>query len=261
MLLDGMVAANGRHRSRFLGTDFDHVGFDDALQLIGAAELRPFRYVVTPNVDHVVRNSRSRELKRYYESAWLCLCDSKPITMLSRSLSRDLPHVTGSDITAALFATVIGEREDVALIAANEQTVADLRRRFPRIRFRAHVPPPGVLKDLDAFARCVQFSLSGSERFIFIAIGSPQSERIAYELSRHEEAHGVALCVGASLEFIVGSKRRAPVWARKLGLEWVHRLASEPRRLWRRYLSSVIPLMRLFLTEIRTAPKVRQARL
>ncbi len=57
--------------------------------------------------------------------------------------------------------------------------------------------------------------------------------------------------MGASLEFMLGLKQRAPQWMRGLGLEWLHRLVSEPRRLWRRYVLAVVPLAGLVLTDIR----------
>ena len=63
-------------------------------------------------------------------------------------------------------------------------------------------------------------------------------------------AADAALRVGAALEFLVGAKKRAPFWMRRAGLEWLHRLLSDPKRLWRRYASSVLPLLLLFKGEI-----------
>lgn len=237
-------------RDRFLGTPFDSVGFQQAIDLLEATKAdTTFRYVVTPNVDHVVRLEKTRQLAECYDAAWLSLCDSKPISMMAKVLSLEIPQVTGSDLTVALFDKVIGDTDKVAIIAANDTLVDDLKRTFPRMSLRTFVPPIGLLGDKDGMRRCVEFAAQGDEQFIFIAVGSPQSERIAFELSRHPKSHGVALCVGASLEFIVGAKKRAPSWMRNAGLEWLHRLSSEPRRLWRRYVYSVVPLMRLFANE------------
>jgi exopolysaccharide biosynthesis WecB/TagA/CpsF family protein len=73
-------------------------------------------------------------------------------------------------------------------------------------------------------------------RFSFICVGSPQQEMIAVEAAKLGTASGMAFCIGAALEFITGQTKRAPVLARRLGLEWAHRLLTDPRRLWRRYL-------------------------
>nr|WP_284209859.1 WecB/TagA/CpsF family glycosyltransferase [Methylorubrum aminovorans] len=65
--------------------------------------------------------------------------------------------------------------------------------------------------------------------------------------------------MGASLEFLVGRKRRAPLWMQRAGIEWLHRLAGEPRRLWRRYLFGVAPLARLALAEAAARLAARRA--
>jgi exopolysaccharide biosynthesis WecB/TagA/CpsF family protein len=70
----------------------------------------------------------------------------------------------------------------------------------------------------------------------FLAIGAPQSELVAHRLAKRGRARGVALCIGASIEFLSGVRRRAPHWMQRAGLEWAFRLLSEPRRLWRRYV-------------------------
>jgi N-acetylglucosaminyldiphosphoundecaprenol N-acetyl-beta-D-mannosaminyltransferase len=64
----------------------------------------------------------------------------------------------------------------------------------------------------------------------------PQQEILANHIANHPSARGVGLCVGASIDFLTGKQRRAPVWVQKAGFEWLHRLLSDPRRLARRYL-------------------------
>ena len=73
-------------------------------------------------------------------------------------------------------------------------------------------------------------------RFCFLAIGSPQQEIIAQKLKGRGVARGLALCIGASIDFITGAEKRAPLWIRKSGFEWVFRLVQNPRRLAKRYL-------------------------
>lgn len=233
-------------RRDFLGAPFDSVSHQDALDALrdAGAEGR-FRYVVTPNVDHVVRLNQNGALRPAYDHAWMTLCDSRPITMIGRMLSRPLPHVTGSDLTVSLFRSVLREGDRIALIVGDEVIAQRVAAAYPALRFRFHVPPQGVLDKPDALQACVEFAAAEPSRFTFIAIGSPQSEKIAYALSHHPEARGVGLCIGAALEFLVGSKPRAPRWMREMGLEWVHRMASDPKRLWRRYVYSVVPLVRL----------------
>ncbi|WP_024587847.1 WecB/TagA/CpsF family glycosyltransferase [Aliihoeflea sp. 2WW] len=239
-------------RSEFLGMPFDRVTFADVLASMSARRPgQPLRYVVTPNVDHVVKLSRERKLAFIYDDAWLCLCDSKPIWAMSRYLRGDFGHVTGSDLTARMFGSVLRPGDEVALVAGSEEIAKGMANRYPDLRFRIHVPPAGIAANRDALEACVDFLAAQQSRFAFIAIGAPQSEFIAHAWSRRPGATGTALCVGASLEFMLDLKQRAPQWMRGLGLEWLHRLVSEPRRLWRRYVLAVVPLAVLVLTDIR----------
>ena len=95
---------------------------------------------------------------------------------------------------------------------------------------------------------------------MLLAIGSPQQELFAQALLRRGRCWGVALCIGAGLEFLVGARRRAPVPVQRLGLEWAYRLLSEPRRMWRRYLVDGPRILPLFLADLRrrrgTTPRV-----
>lgn len=239
-------------RAEFLGMPFDKSCFAGVLDELRSSRIgTPARYVVTPNVDHVLKLAGDDDLAFLYDSAWLSLCDSKPIWVMSRCLGAGLEHVTGSDLTAHMFRTVIEAGDRVAMVVASQSVADAMIAKFPDVDFVVHVPPARVAENPAAFAACVDFLLSNPSRFAFVAIGAPQSERIAHAWSCHPNASGTALCIGASLEFIVGFKTRAPRWMRASGLEWLHRLASEPRRLWQRYIFAVIPLMQLFSNQIR----------
>lgn len=239
-------------RVRFLGLPFDLVDWDAAVSLVASppSGLR-FGYVVTPNVDHVVKASQNESVKPLYDAAWLSLCDSKPILMMSNILKAGLSRVTGSDLTAHIFREVVRPGDKVTLVVANREIADRMAAAFPQLEFRAHVPPMGVMQDPASFQSCVDFVAGQEARFIFLGIGAPQSETIAHALSRHPSARGIALCTGASFEFMLGLKPRAPQWMQSLGLEWLHRLATEPRRLWRRYLLAFVPLAGLFISELR----------
>ena len=244
---EGNVTLN---RERIFNVTFTNVGFEGAVDLI--REQRgsgAFRYVVTPNVDHIVRLRGDTRLAEVYAGAWLSLCDSKPISWLARLFFCRLRLVTGSDLTARLFHAQIKPGDKVVLIAPYAAVGEAMARTFPAVDFHWHVPPQGVLEDKAALRACVDFAARCRPDYVFIAIGSPQSELIAHELSKIPGATGVGICCGASLEFIVGLKQRAPMLMQRLGLEWLHRLLSDPRRLWRRYVFAFGPLLGLTLQE------------
>jgi UDP-N-acetyl-D-mannosaminuronic acid transferase (WecB/TagA/CpsF family) len=112
-----------------------------------------------------------------------------------------------------------------------------------------HNPPIGFEKDPIAFRTAVAFVEAHPARFVFLAVGSPRQEILAAAIKARGRASGTGLCVGASLDFLSGGARRAPLWMQRGGLEWLHRLAGEPRRLARRYLLDDPAVFKLLIRE------------
>lgn len=235
----------------FMDVPYNFLTFHEVVKRIDA-ELGSghFRYVVTPNVDHVVRMRDSVKLRQIYKGSWLSLCDSKPIYWIARLLGVRMTLVTGSDLTSHLFHERIRPHDRVVLIAPYAEVGRRMVERFPKVEFHCHVPPEGLINKPDAMQACVAFAAQHRPDFIFIAVGSPQSELLAEDISRHPEATGICVCCGASLEFITDLQKRAPPIMRRLALEWLHRLLSNPRRLWRRYVYAVPPLAWLCVKEV-----------
>jgi N-acetylglucosaminyldiphosphoundecaprenol N-acetyl-beta-D-mannosaminyltransferase len=228
-------------RREFLGLGFDPLSTDEALTRLAevTGETR-YGYVVTPNVDHIVRlheDERTRaQLEAIYDGADLCLCDSKVLHLLGRVRGVRLPVVPGSELTALVFDRLIRRGDRIAIVGGDTGTLRALRKKYPRVEFVHHFPPMGLRRNAGARTAAAEFIASSGVRFAFIAVGSSQQELIAAEAKSIPGAAGVALCVGASLDFLTGRQKRAPRLARALGLEWAHRLLSDPRRMWRRYL-------------------------
>jgi exopolysaccharide biosynthesis WecB/TagA/CpsF family protein len=228
-------------RENFLDVAFDVLPPGQlASQIEAVSSDSPFRYLVTPNVDHLVRLHRRGAdvpgLAEAYRSADFCVCDSKVLARLAKWRGVSLPVITGSDLTAALFEGVIKNGDRIAIVGGDAAMLDELRARYPAVRFSQHCPPMGLMRDPAARKAAAEFIAREQARFTFICVGSPQQELIAAEASRIEGTRGMAFCVGAALEFITGRTKRAPRLARRLGLEWAHRLITDPRRLWRRYL-------------------------
>jgi exopolysaccharide biosynthesis WecB/TagA/CpsF family protein len=218
-----------------LGLEFDNVTLPEAAQrLLARPPSAHFAYVVTPNADHLVRLRRDPPLRLIYRGAMLCLLDSRFIAHLARPLGLPCPEViTGADLTEALLAQMQGT---AAVIGLDARGVAALAARYPRVVFLHHQPPPGLLRNQAAFAVARDFAVDTKADFTFLALGSPLQERLAYSIAQDPRAAGVGLCTGAALEFCAGIRPRAPGWMRRAGLEWLYRLAREPRRLAPRYL-------------------------
>lgn len=224
--------------AEFLGFAFDRIEPDVALKsILARAAHAPFAYVITPNVDHVVRLQCARsDLWPAYRHAWLTLCDSRILAKLAGSVRVNLPVTTGSDLTAEMFRTAIARDDRVAILGGDAAMIETLRTSGGFTNLVHYNPPMGFINDPLERLLAVDFVVNAQARFTFLAVGSPQQEILAYEVARTGEAVGVGLCIGASLDFIGGKTTRAPRIVQKLSMEWLFRLATNPARLWRRYL-------------------------
>lgn len=227
------------HSQRLLGLRFDSLDLEAVLARLAARDpAAPFAYVVTPNADHLLRHERAdAALRAVYEGAWLSVCDSRVLRLLAARRGIHLRLAPGSDLTEALFARGLAGPDTPVTIIGGAPAVAEaLRQRFGLRRLSHHNPPMGFIDDPAAVAACVDFVLAHPARYVLLCVGSPRQERLAARIAESGQATGIGLCVGAALEFTTGAKKRAPLWMQRAHLEWLHRLGSEPRRLWRRYI-------------------------
>lgn len=223
-----------------LGVPFDPVTIESAIARIsGLVEARRPAYVVTPNVDFLVQARRDAELRRILLEADLVLCDGKPLVWASRWLGNPLPErVAGADLVPRFIAHAEERSFRLFLLGAtpesNDRAVARLRERHPRLVIAGHYSPPFRPLDEMDHAEIVRRIRAVRPDVLLVSFGCPKQEKW---MARNHRALGVPVClgVGATIDFLAGAVRRAPVWMQRAGLEWTYRLAQEPRRLFRRY--------------------------
>jgi N-acetylglucosaminyldiphosphoundecaprenol N-acetyl-beta-D-mannosaminyltransferase len=239
---------------RLLGLDFDALSQAEALRLIAARPAgAPFAYVVTPNADHLVRLARNpATYQPLYDGAWLRLLDSRVVVRLARLFGLPVPPVvTGSDLTAALVRKAAATKEPVSVLGLTEEETQALALHTG-LRIRHYCPPRGFESDTVEMAKAVRFVETNPTRLVFLAVGSPRQEMMARVLVARGVATGTGLCVGASLHYLAGIERRAPILVQRAGMEWAWRLAQNPKRLWRRYLVDDPEILRLLWREARS---------
>jgi N-acetylglucosaminyldiphosphoundecaprenol N-acetyl-beta-D-mannosaminyltransferase len=230
------------------GLRFDPLSVVDAAEWIAARGAgAPFAYVVTPNADHIVRVAADPVLRHIYDGASLCLLDSRVVAWLARLCRLPAPPVApGSDLTEWLLRRHVRPGEPVTIIGLAPRWLPVLTARFG-LEATAHFDPPmGFDRDAAALAQTIAFVRAHPARFIFLAVGSPRQERLAAAIVAAGGVTGTGLCIGASLDFLVGAQARAPRALQRAGLEWLFRLATNPMRMARRYLIDsprVIPLL------------------
>jgi exopolysaccharide biosynthesis WecB/TagA/CpsF family protein len=215
--------------------DYDLEGFLRVASTFGADR---FGYVVTPNADHIIRFHEDAKFQELYGDATYVLLDSRFLAHLFQVIKGVRFRVcTGSDLTACLFSQTIASNDSIVLIGGSEEQARLLVQAHGLKSLHHYNPPMGFIRDPKEVDACLNFVEAHSPfRFCFIAVGAPQQEILAQTLQKRRVARGLALCIGASINFITGIERRAPRWMQVFGMEWIYRLASDPRRLARRYL-------------------------
>jgi exopolysaccharide biosynthesis WecB/TagA/CpsF family protein len=217
---------------------FDDYDLDSITPKVAEFGQSRFGYVVTPNTDHLVRMLDDSAMRSAYDRASFVLLDSRfvaKIVKLLRGIS--LPVCTGSDLTARLFKSVVQSEDRLVLVGGSKEQAQELRNKYGLSRLTHYNPPMGFIHDPAAVEETLRFVESVSPfRFCLLAVGSPQQELLAQMLQQRGRTRGLALCIGASINFLTGAEQRAPKWMQNSGMEWAYRLLQNPRRLAYRYL-------------------------
>ena len=197
-----------------------------------------FAYVVTPNVDHLIRFYDDPSFRELYATAGFILNDSRFLSSVVKfAKGIKLPVCTGSDLTETVLAKIAKPNDRIVLIGSSAEQAKALESRYGLTSLKHFDPPMGFIRDTNAVEACLQFIETQSPfRFCFLAIGCPQQEIVANKLRERGIARGLAFCIGASINFLTGTERRAPHWMQKAGIEWAFRLFQDPGRLAKRYL-------------------------
>jgi N-acetylglucosaminyldiphosphoundecaprenol N-acetyl-beta-D-mannosaminyltransferase len=232
------------HRVSLFGIQFDPLtmpqAVDRLLEIISAPS-NESRYVVTPNVDHIVKLRNDPAFQAAYRDADLVLVDGKPVLLASRMLRRALPEtVPGSDLAPELFAAseriggisifLLGSAEGVGDVAA-----ANIRSRWPWVRVSGVYSPPMKFSAESPMSEvAIEKIRAAAPDVLVVGLGAPRQEIWVHRVRERLNAKTI-LCVGATIDFLAEKRSRAPLWMRRAGLEWLYRMLSEPRRMVGRY--------------------------
>ena len=195
--------------------------------------------VATLNLDHVVKLSGDETFQAAYAAHTHVTADGNPIVWLSRLAGQDVSLVPGSELVKPLVALAATHEIPVAFFGATQDvlkaTVAELHFHYPSLQVvLCYAPPMGFDPEgASADAGIAAIAASGA-RLCFLALGAPKQEIFAARAHMVLPQAGF-ISVGAGLDFIAGTQRRAPSWVRAIAAEWFWRLLSDPKRLGKRY--------------------------
>ena len=230
------------------GTGIDRITEDEVVAVVrdALANGRGGR-IITPNVDILRRAATDPQAKRHLDNADLIVADGMPLVWASRLGGRPLPErVAGSSLIWSLSDGLGRDRRSVFVVGGTPATrdradgatraAARLCAECPGLRIAGTVSPEfGFERDESAFERFCADVARAEPDLVFVGLGFPKQEIVIERLRALLPATWFVGC-GAAVNFVAGDVHRAPLWMQRTGLEWAHRLGTEPRRLAGRYL-------------------------
>ncbi|MBB2484314.1 WecB/TagA/CpsF family glycosyltransferase [Mitsuaria sp. WAJ17] len=209
-------------------------------ELLRRAQGRRPGYVCLANVDMLTRARHRPALAATLDEAALVLTDGLPLVWALRGLLglRGVDRLSGPSLSLLLLAQAEALDLPVFFYGGSEAELARLlvhvRQRFPALPIAGAESPPLLPEEPPEDPAALARIQTSGARLVFVGLGCPKQE---FWMRRHAPRLD-ALCLGVGYAFplLAGTLRRAPAWMQRSGLEWLYRLAQEPRRLWRRYL-------------------------
>ncbi len=212
--------------------------------------------MINPNVDVIMKLQHDREFLRAVQTAEFCICDSQIVKYASNFLGTPIREkISGSDFFGEFCAYHVGNPGIRVFLLGAAEGVAERARcnvnqRVGRdIITHAHSPSFGFERNEDESRRIVELINASGCTVLAIGVGCPKQEKW---VARHRsQLHGIRiiLCIGATIDFEAGTVPRAPAWMSRVGLEWVFRMVSDPKRLVRRYMVDDLPFFWLLLKQ------------
>lgn len=240
-------------RIKFLNTQIDNITMQEAINRIDELVIaNKNSYVVTPNVDHIVKLETDTELKKIYKDADLILTDGMPLIWISKLKFTPIKEkISGSDLFPRVCELaahkgykifLLGAAEGVAKIAA--KNLVDKYHGLNVVG--TYSPSYGFENNEEEINYIINLINKCSPDILAVGLGAPKQEKFIYKY-KDELKVPVSLAIGASIDFEAGKIKRAPLYMQKSGLEWLYRLCKEPRRMFKRYLIDDMKIIKITL--------------
>lgn len=241
-----------KNRIDFLNTQIDNITMEEAVAQIGQmVHTGTNQYVVTPNIDHIVRLEKDELFRDIYRQASLVLTDGQPLIWLSRLLGTPIVEkVSGSDLFPRVCEMAARKGYRLFLLGAAEgvaaKAAANLQKRYKGLQIAGvYSPPYGFETDKTELEHIFCMLKEARPDILAVGLGTPKQEKFFYQY-RKNMSIPVVLHIGASIDFEAGNMKRAPEWMRRGGLEWLYRLLLEPGRLAKRYLVDDMAIIKIY---------------
>ncbi len=212
--------------------------------------------VFTPNVDHLMNLQRDEEFYKIYQHSDYRVCDSKILYYVSRVLGQPIREkISGSDLFPAFYQYFQHQKDiEIFLLGAGEGVAVraqkNINHRVGReMIIDCYSPPYGFEKDEVECQRIIDRINQSGATVLAVGLGAPKQEKWIIKNKHKLKNIRIFLAIGATIDFEAGEKPRSPQWMSELGIEWLYRLSSEPKRLWKRYLVDDLPFLWLVIQQ------------
>jgi N-acetylglucosaminyldiphosphoundecaprenol N-acetyl-beta-D-mannosaminyltransferase len=225
---------------RVLGAHIDPVSWDEALERIWQlASRRQSGYVGICNAHSVVTAAQDPAFATALAGADMNTPDGAPVAWMLRKLGHpEQQRINGPDLMLRYCALASQRDEAIFLYGASNETLTLLQKRltqeWPTLKIAGAYSPPFRPLSAEEDAATVKLINDSGAGTVWVSLGCPKQE--LWMAKQRGRINAVMIGVGAAFDYHAGTLRRAPLWMQKRGLEWLYRLVTEPRRLWRRYL-------------------------
>lgn len=261
-----VTSGKGRHPATvsLLGLDFATISEQETIEHV-MRELAARRggWICPVNLDVLRQWRESAEVQKLVSRADIVVADGMPLIWASALQGTRLPErVAGSTMTVTLTAAAARAGASIFFLGGNpgtaEVAVSRLTEQSPGFQVAGTLCPPfGFERDPEWLERIEQELIDAAPDIVYVALGFPKQERLIAGL-RERLPQAWFMSCGVSFSFVAGEVNRAPLLVQRVGLEWLHRLSQEPRRLYRRYLLDGIPFL-LTLLSLSLATRTRRA--
>ena len=212
--------------------------------------------VFTTNVDHLMKLQTDSEFYDIYQTCTYRVCDSKIVLYVSKFLGQPLKEkISGSDLFPAFYNHFSQCEETTIFLLGAAEGVA--RKAQENINHKvgremvvdSYSPPFGFDNDEEECQYIIDRINRSGATVLAVGLGAPKQEKWIAKYKHQLKNVRIFLAIGATIDFEAGTKPRAPKWMSEAGLEWMYRLLSEPKRLWKRYLIDDLPFFGLVLQQ------------
>lgn len=221
---------------KFLGTTLYNKPPKEVLcRILNPSNRQEYGYIVTPNVDHVIKINNDHSIRQLYKHAKLQVCDSRILRLSGKLFGKNLYVYPGSDLTKDLLEST-DKHLTIGIIGPSKADFSKLAQLGFNCNL-LYIPCPEQFTQGDpSWDQSIMDVCNRNWDFILVCLSFPKQEMFAADLAKAGRKHGIALCVGASVDFLTGNQKRAPRIFQKMSLEWFFRLLSNPKKFFSRYV-------------------------